>query len=247
MKTYELTNVQGKNVVIDISQLFKKEVLYINATKLAKQFGKTSNGLYKFLNSGSFKEYENAVNRITQKGDTLVTKNQRGEYAGTYIHSDLIIYFLRWLDVDFAVKCDMYLRNKIQEAHDELVATRATINANKANEIWTPIRKQSKETRKRLTDTIKTFCKYAEDSRGATYKDNKCPYYILLSKLVYDVLELKRPKDRKPLRDIFSAPIVAKIEQMEEEQTILIEEVITNGMEYHEAFKYIKREVKKLM
>ena len=40
MSNFNLTTIQGKNIVIDISQLVSKEVLYINATKLALQFGK---------------------------------------------------------------------------------------------------------------------------------------------------------------------------------------------------------------
>ncbi len=244
MKQYELTQVQGKDIVIDISQLFNGEVLYINATKLVKQFGKTSSGLYKFLNSDGFKEYENAVNRIAQKGDTLIKKNQRGKYAGTYIHSDLIIYFLRWLDVEFAVKCDMYLKHKIQEVHDESIITEATVIANKANDNWVLTREAGKETRKTLTDAIRMFCKHAEYSRGETYTDGKCPYYPLLSKLVYNVLGVKRPKGNKPLRDIFSAPIVSEIGYMEYRLIKLIDEVIDAKMEYHKAFKYVKKQMK---
>lgn len=245
MKKYELTTVQGKDIVIDISQLFKEEVLYINATRLAKQFGKNSKDLYQFLNTKAFREYEDAVNRIHRNIDTiddiLVKKNTRGKYAGTYLHSSLVIYFLRWLDVEFAVKCDLYLKQKIQEAHDELITTRATIAANKANDNWVLTRETGKATRRSLTDTIKSFCKYAEDSREAPYRDSQCPYYPLLSKLVYDVLEIKRPKGKKPLRDVFSAPIVAEIKRMENILMELIDDVTAKEMEYHKAFKYIRK------
>lgn len=240
MKKYNLIQVQGKDVVIDISQLFREEVLYVNATKLAKQFGKRLDVYWK---SPETKEYYGVLNTTVQRELELV-KTAKGKYGGTYIHSDAIVHFLRYLSVEFAVKCDLYIKHKIQEAHDELITTKATIKANKANEAWTITRETGKATRRSLTDTIKMFCKYAEDSREAPYKDSKCPYYLLLSKMVYDVLKLKRPKGKKPLRDIFSAPIVTEIKHMEDKLIGLINEVIVEDMEYHKAFKYIKNEMK---
>ena len=240
MKKYELTTVQGKDIMIDISRLFREEVLYVNATKLAKQFGKRLDHYWK---SPETKEYYEVLNTHS-KGDLELVKTSKGKYGGTYIHSVAIVHFLRYLSIEFAVKCDLYIRGLIQEAHDEKIITKATINANKKNDDWNAIREDGKETRKSLTDTIKSFCRYAEDSREAQYKDNKCPYYPLLSKLVYDALGVNRPKGKKPLRDVFATPTIKKIERLENVLIQLIEEAISDEIEYHKAFKRIKREIK---
>ncbi len=240
MKKYEFTTVQGKDIVIDISQLFREEVLYVNATKLAKEFGKR---LDHYWNSLETKEYYDVLN-THNNGELELVKTSKGKYGGTYIHSVAIVHFLRYLSVEFAVDCDLYLRRKIQEAHDEKIRTKATIDANKANEDWNIVRVEGKKTRKNLTDIIKTFCKYAEDSREEPYKDNNCPYYPLLSKLVYDVMGIKRPKGKKPLRDVFATPIIKEINHLEDVLIDLIDDVIANEVEYHEAFKIIKRGVK---
>ena len=227
MKKYELTQVQGKNIVIDISQLFREEVLYVNATKLAKQFGKSSQSLYQFLNSDGFKEYENAVNRINENIDTLTKKNQRGKYAGTYIHSSLIIYFLRWIDVEFAVKCDLYIRNKIQEIHDEKSKAIGRIEANYENQEWLETRDHGKNIRKLLQEKIKKFCQYAEQQRDSPYKS--CPYYKHVTDAIYTFVGIKAPKGGKTPRDVYSGDIVEAIESAELEVIKLLDELIEAG------------------
>ncbi len=241
MKKYELTQVQGKNVLIDISQLFREEVLYVNATSLAKQFGKR---IHKYFELDGTKEYHEALKEeilnTPKKGELELLKTSKGRYGGTYIHSLAIVHFLRWLDVRFAVKCDLFIRNTIQEAHDEAVAAKATIKANEQNLNWGILREHGKATRKAETDMIQYFCVYAQKQRGEPYKKNKCPYYILLSKLPYEVLGIKKPKGK---RNQLPEPILAEVERIENIMLQLIGEVIADELEYHEAFRVIKREV----
>jgi len=239
MKKYELTTVQDKDVVIDISQLFREEVLYINATKLANQFEKR---LDHYWNSLETKEYYDVLN-TRNNGELELVKTSKGKYGGTYIHSFAIVHFLRYLSIEFAVDCDLYLRSKIQEAHDEKTRIVATLEANKANDGWVTIREDGKETRKSLTDTIENFCRYAEDGREEPYENNKCPYYVLLTELVYDALGINRPEGKTPLRDVFAKPIVKEIERLEGILIELIEEVIFDEVEYHKAFKHIKKHI----
>lgn len=239
MKKYELTNVQGKDVIIDISQLLREEVLYVNATKLAKQFRKR---LDHYWNSLETKEYYDVLN-TRNNGELELVKTSKGKYGGTYIHSFAIVHFLRYLSIEFAVDCDLYLRSKIQDAHDEKTRAEATIAANEANDRWMIEREVGKKTRKTLSDAIKNFCRYAENGREEPYENNKCPYHVLFTKLVYDALGINRPKGNKPLRDIFSAPIVAEINRVENAVIDLINEMIVKEMEYHNAFKYIKKQI----
>jgi hypothetical protein len=248
MKKFNLSTIQGKNIVIDISELISHEVIYINATELAKQFGKDRRRLNDFLKSKTFLEYENAIFKVLENSHFKVRKNrtlelvkiEKGKYGGTYLHSDLVIVFLRWLNVDFAVKCDMYIKQQIQQIHNEKITANATAKANRANSEWIKTRETSTQTRNTLTDAIKTFCEYAELQRETKYKNNKCPYYIKLTSLVYKALNIKKPKGTYILRDVFSGAIVEKIEYLEDMLTNLLKSHIEQETEYHEAFKNIK-------
>jgi len=245
MENFNLTTIHGKDLVIDVSELIRDEVLYINATKLAKQFGKDRRQLEKFFKTKSFIEYEKAVSKVIQKGDFKTEEKGlkfsiKGKYGGTYLHSDLVIVFLRWLDVEFAVLCDMYIKEQIQQAHAQKIEAHAIAKANQANEEWLKARAEAVATRKELADAIKAFCEYAQQQRDKAYKKGKCPYYIKLTALVYKALNIKKPKGTKTPRDIYSGAVVEKIEYLEAMLINLLYSHIQQGTEYHEAYKNIK-------
>lgn len=229
MQEYEFTSLQGKDVVIDISHLLKEEVLYVNATSLARQFGKDRRQLEKFLKTNTFMEYEKALFKVIQKGDFKtdgkgLRYSIKGKYGGTYLHNDLLIIFLRWLDPEFAVKCDFYIKNKIQEFHDEKISTKVAIQTNKANQEWSEVRNHGKYTRKAFTDKVKEFCKYAELQRGKPY--SICPYYKLITDAIYTYLGVSISKVGQSPRDIYSGAVVEAIEAAELEVIKLIEEIM---------------------
>ncbi len=243
MKTTDLTTIEGKNVIIDITQLLSDEVLYINATKLAKQFGKD---VREWLRNKETRQYIEVLT-VGNSTQLEIIKTKEGRYGGTYIHSDLSVFFLRWLSPEFAVKCDMYIKHKIQEIHNEKLIAQAKAQANQENEEWLRVRNNGKETRKQLTDAIQLFCNYAstqrEAQKGKGYGDDKCPYYIKLTQLVYKALGLKKPKSVKNPREIFNGATVEKIEYLEERLLYLIKTHIQQSTEYHEAFKSIKEAI----
>lgn len=215
MKTIDLITIEGKNLIIDVSKLISDEVLYINATKLAKEFGKD---LSNYTRTKDYQEYINAfksVNSTVQEDLSFIRATHGGKYSGTYIHSDLVIHFLRWLDVEFAVRCDMYIKQVIQEAHNDKIIADATAKANKLNDEWLITRKESTTTRKHLTNAIKTFCSYAEMQRGESYPAGKCKYHLLFTKLIYKSLKLEKPKGNINPRDFYCGAIVEKIEHLE--------------------------------
>lgn len=228
MKTYELITVQGKDIVFDISYLFKEEVISINVTKLAKQFGKSRNMMYQFLNSDSFKEYMKAYSNVTKNSDVKLIEKREGRYGGTYIHSDIILPVLRYFSLEFAVKCDLYIKKKIQQSHDEKISTRVAIQTNKSNEQWLDARDHGKDARKLLTDKIKKFCQYAEQQRGEPYK--QCPYYKHVTDAIYAHIGVSIPQVGQSPRDVYSGDIVEAIESAELEVMELLDEVMaTNG------------------
>lgn len=246
MKNFDLTTIQGKSLIIDISELLREEVLYINATKLAKQFHKNKQRLNEFLNSKSFTEYKEAVFKVTKNRDfktshvreLKLVKTVKGKYGGTYLHNDLVIVFLRWLNADFAVLCDRYIREIIQQMHSDRLINKALATANKLNDEWLQVRAESKETRNELSEAIKVFCEYASGQRGCDYKN--CPYYMQFSKMVYKSLNIKKPTGAKSVRDIYSGAVVEMIDCLESMLTKLIHDHISQGVEYHEAYKSIK-------
>jgi hypothetical protein len=249
MKKFTLSTIQGKDIIIDLSKLISEEVLFINATKLALQFGKDRRQLEKFFKTKSFIEYQNALFKVIQKGDfktgnTPLKYSIKGKYGGTYIHSDLVIVFLRWLNVDFAIQCDMYIKNTIQEIHNDKIIAKATAKANQANTEWASARDEAIKARNTLTNAIKSFCEYAELNRGRTYKKGKCPYYIKLTSLVYEVLNIQKPKGTKEARNVFNGATVEKIKYLEEMLIRLLKSHIQQKTEYHEAYKSIKEALK---
>ena len=216
--------------------------------------------LNEFFSSKGFKEYENAIFKVIQNrdfkienDDFKVTKNRdfktdskglrysiKGKYGGTYIHNELVIVFLRWLNVDFAVQCDMYIKQKIQQIQNDKLIANTTAEANKLNDEWLEAREKATKARNRLTDTIKSFCEYASANRAEPYKENKCPYYIKLTSLVYKSLGIKKPKGTRVARDVFSGAVVEKINYLEEMLIKLIESNIQQETEYHKAYQSIK-------
>lgn len=243
MKKYELSTIQGKDIVLDISQLLKEEVLYVNVTRLARQFGKDRRQVDKFLKTKSFLEYENAVFKVIQKSDFKTEQkglrySVKGKYGGTYLHSDLLIVFLRWLNPEFAVKCDLFIKHTIQKTHDEKIEARAAMEANRANEQWLATKEHGKNTRLSLTDKIKEFCKYAEQQRGSSYNGG-CPFYIHITQAVYEFLGVESPKAGKAARDIYSGAVLEIIEETEQAVIQILNEI----MAADESRKAIKKQI----
>ncbi len=210
MKKYELTTIQGKDVILDISQLFNQEILYVNATRIAKQFGKRIDN---YMRLDDTKSYIDILNTSDVR-DLELIKINRGRYGGTYIHSSLLVHFLRWIDTEFAVKCDLYIKSKLQKVHDEKSKAIGRAEANKENAYWGMARDHGKDTRKLLTDKIKEFCLYAENQRGTSY-NSVCPYYKLITKVIYSFIGIDIPKLGIAHRDVYSGDIIETIEAAE--------------------------------
>ncbi|WP_136474557.1 KilA-N domain-containing protein [Pseudomonas sp. DG56-2] len=85
---------------------------WINATDVAKKFGKRPND---WLSLPSTVEYVKALNRHlfgdTGKSgnDKMVISRRGGRDQGTWLHPKLAVAFARWLDVDFSVWCDLHI------------------------------------------------------------------------------------------------------------------------------------------
>ncbi len=80
---------------------------WINATDVAKRFGKKP---VEWLRLPDTVKYTDALARHLNVGEShLLVKTSKGRAGGTWLHPKLAVAFARWLDVDFAVWCDLHI------------------------------------------------------------------------------------------------------------------------------------------
>lgn len=78
---------------------------WINATDVAKQFGKLPG---EWMRLPETKRYMEALASALNEGESRnLIRSSRGRGGGTWLHPKLAVTFARWLDIDFAVWCDL--------------------------------------------------------------------------------------------------------------------------------------------
>lgn len=113
---YEIIEIDNKEVTFDVSQLADSKSLYINATEIAKQFGKRPK---EWLRLKETQDYIKALEDEKSQGANLPLEEMTkvvhgGSHAGTWLHNDLYIFFARWLNPTFAVKCDKKIKELLE-------------------------------------------------------------------------------------------------------------------------------------
>jgi len=73
-------------------------------TKAAKVYDKD---LSNFMRSPETLDYIEALSKTVKYTELVEAK--AGRYGGTFAHPKLAVFFARWLDVKFAVFCDMVI------------------------------------------------------------------------------------------------------------------------------------------
>lgn len=104
---------------------------WINATDAVKRFGKRVDH---WLANSETQHYiavlSEALN-TRDSGDLIVSRRGRG--GGTWLHPKLVVAFARWLDVRFAVWCDLHidalLRGDLQIKENYSSAQQALLQA----------------------------------------------------------------------------------------------------------------------
>lgn len=80
---------------------------WINATDVAKRFGKKPSEWIRLPDTA---KYMDALARHLNVGESHhLTSATKGRGGGTWLHPKLAVSFARWLDVDFAVWCDLHI------------------------------------------------------------------------------------------------------------------------------------------
>lgn len=90
-------------------------------TKAAKAFGKD---LSNFMRSPDALEYIEALSKTVESTELVEAK--AGRNGGTWGHPKLAVFFARWLDVKFAVFCDMVI--------DDILSKKAELTITKPEE-----------------------------------------------------------------------------------------------------------------
>lgn len=90
----------------DLPIVFREDG-YINMTKAVLHF--PGKHLRNFWDNAETKEYLRTMAEMSGIPDIKVSK--RGNGGGTYGHPKLAVFFARWLDVRFAVWCDLMIDN----------------------------------------------------------------------------------------------------------------------------------------
>ncbi|MCW8311443.1 phage antirepressor KilAC domain-containing protein [Sphingobacterium sp. InxBP1] len=79
-------------------------VAYVNATQMAKHFGKRPIDWLKYDNSKQYLDELSKVRNITLTDLVVVTKG--GSNPGTWMHEDVALEFSRWLSPAFSIWCN---------------------------------------------------------------------------------------------------------------------------------------------
>ena len=97
--------------------------LWLNATEVAKRHNKRLDNYFSNLETIKYMERLRVLNPSNSRDltpqSTTVDINDfvismRGKYGGTYIHESLVIHFARWINIDFAIACDLFIKDTIK-------------------------------------------------------------------------------------------------------------------------------------
>lgn len=171
---------------------------WLNATAIAEKYGKRP---VDWLALETTKEYisvlsdilkcENSSHLSIGKENQLI-KTKRGNLGGTWIHTDLVVQFARWLDVRFSIWCDMQIRGLIQKIHPHYN--------------WKRIRHESSSSFKVMNAVVQLV----RQNKG---KETKFFHYANEAKLVnWAITGEFKPLDRDNLNEV-ELDLLAKLEE----------------------------------
>ena len=137
---YEILEVKGCDVKVDLRELLKKETIMFNATQIGKAFGKLPKD---YLKTEQTKRYFEALKSQKEYSTLeLVRVVRGGRNSGTWFHQKVAVDYLRWLSPEWAVKIDNYIWHKIRETVE-----------------WKKERVDTKTGYRPLTDAVKVIHK----------------------------------------------------------------------------------------
>lgn len=149
----------------------KGDSVMVNATEMAKPFGKRCND---FLSTKQTNELINSLSAKTGIPATgLVTVNQGGNNQGTWLHEDLALIFAQWLSPDFYLWCNDRIKELLQYG---MTATQPTLeqminNPDLVISLATQLKNERKEKARLQADNQQKEAKIAKLQPKADFAD----------------------------------------------------------------------------
>lgn len=106
----------------------KGDSVMVNATEMAKSFGKQPKDWLRLQSTKELITSLSAVRQISLTG--LILVNQGGSNQGTWMHEDVALEFARWLSPQFAIWCNDRIKELLTTG---MTATPQTLEAMLAN------------------------------------------------------------------------------------------------------------------
>ena len=88
---------------------------WFNATQAAERFGKRP---VDWLSLDTTREYIETLCDMLKCEKSSHLKTRKGNQGGTWMSSDLVVPFARWLDVRFSVWCDQQIKTLLSGKHE---------------------------------------------------------------------------------------------------------------------------------
>lgn len=107
---FEVVEIDHAHVTVDVSMI-NSDKMFFNATQMAKAFDKRPDDFWK---QSQNQEYLSALITLCggNKESYVITRRGR-KYGGTWLHNDLGLAFARWLSPLFAVKLDLWAKERL--------------------------------------------------------------------------------------------------------------------------------------
>ena len=142
----------------DITFLSANKEVMVNATEMAKTFGKQPSDWSKTKSAQDFIDSLSAVRKIVRTD--LIRVLQGGNMQGTWMHEDVALEFARWLSPSFAIWCNDRIKELMRYG---MTATQTTLEAMVDNpdliiQLATKLKEERAE-KERLQLTVETQTK----------------------------------------------------------------------------------------
>ena len=112
---YEVVEIDGVDVTVDVSMFVRDESLWFNATQIANSFDKR---VKEFLKLESTKEYIGVIlkgedSSLLKFEDLVIVR--RGRMGGTWLHRELAFEFFGWCSAIFRRSMHKWVEKKLKE------------------------------------------------------------------------------------------------------------------------------------
>lgn len=114
---FEVIEIQKATLTVDVSMV-TQDIIWFNATEVAKAFGKMPKDWLKNQDTIDYIEAlasEEHPGKENPPFENYVRVKKGGRYQGTWLHASLRIPFARWCSALFAVRLDKWVVKRLSE------------------------------------------------------------------------------------------------------------------------------------